>query len=63
MAGRIRGRTIAKDLELSGSDKPMSEWSAMIPEAIGKNTTRLCDVTKIEQDGGIIRTYLSETVC
>ena len=63
LAGRIRGRNIAKDLELSGSDKPMSEWSAMIREAIGKNGTRLCDVTKIEQDGDIIRAYLSETVC
>lgn len=63
LAGRIRGRALAKELGLCSSDIPMSEWSAMIRKAIGKSGTRLCDVAKVEQDGDIIRVFLSETVC
>ncbi|TPW17539.1 MAG: putative hydrocarbon binding protein (contains V4R domain) [Halothiobacillaceae bacterium] len=63
LAGRIRGQTIAKNLGLSNTDKPMAVWSAMVREAIGKNGTRLCDVVKVEEEGDILRVFLSETVC
>jgi len=63
LAGRIRGKTISKSLGLSNTDKPLEEWSAMIGDAIGANGTRLCVVEKVEEEGSIIRIYLSETVC
>lgn len=63
LAGRIRGRTIIKELGLSGTDKPMEEWTAAVKEAIGETGTRLCDISKVEKDGDILRVYLSETVC
>lgn len=63
LAGRIRGRTIIQDLELSNTDKSLEEWTAAVKEAIGEMGTRLCDISKVEKDGGILRVYLSETVC
>jgi len=63
LAGRMRGRNIIRDLGLSNTDKPISEWSMAISEALGKEGTRLCTVVKAEQDGDIIRVHLSETVC
>ncbi len=63
LAGRIRGKTIAKSLNLSNTDKSLDEWSAILGEAVGKEGTRLCKVDKVEQDGDVLRVYLSETFC
>jgi len=63
LAGRIRGRNLVNDLGLSNTDKPISEWSMLISKALGKEGTRLCTLAKAEQDGDIIRVYLSDTVC
>ena len=63
LAGRIRGKTIAKSLGLSNTDKPVEEWSAMLRDAVGTNGTRLCRIEKVEMDKDAIRVYLLETVC
>ncbi|NOY73004.1 MAG: hypothetical protein GXP14_11620 [Gammaproteobacteria bacterium] len=64
LAGRIRGRTIIKDLGLSNTDKALAEWSITVKDAIGENGTRLCTIAKVEEEeDGILRIYLSETVC
>ncbi|MCF6297224.1 MAG: hypothetical protein L3J08_04445 [Flavobacteriaceae bacterium] len=62
-AGRIRGSGLVKDLDLSNTKKPLEEWSQLIKDALGVDGTRLCIIKKIEIDGGILRTYLEETVC
>ncbi len=62
-AGRLRGIELARSLGLTKTDKPISEWSAMIADAVGKNGTRLCTIVKLEEGDGIFRAYLSETIC
>jgi len=63
LAGRKRGRSIADNLSLSNTDKPMAEWSAMLREAIGKTGTRLCNIISIEEQNNIIQVLLSDTIC
>ena len=63
LAGRIRGKNIAKSLGLSNTDKPLDEWSTMLQKAVGSEGTRLCKIDKVEQNDEVIRVYLSETVC
>jgi len=63
LAGRIRGQTLVRDLGLSNTEKPLAEWFMVIKNALGKNGTRLCELVRIEEDGDILRVYLSETVC
>lgn len=63
LAGRHRGQTIVKELGLSNTDKPMTEWLAAVKEAIGETGTRLCNIAKAEEDGNVLRIYLNETVC
>ncbi|MFV2057769.1 MAG: hypothetical protein ACC707_14985 [Thiohalomonadales bacterium] len=48
---------------LSKTQIPMSEWATRVRNTIGKNGTRLCNLTKVEQDGNITRAFLGETVC
>jgi len=62
-AGRLRGIEVANKLGLSKTDKPMSEWSALVADAIGKNGTRLCTIAKLEEEDGIYRVFLSDTIC
>lgn len=62
-AGRNRGRqivesTLGKDVRV----RP-SEFATTLNAAIGAEGTRLCIVDKVEEDGDIIRVYLSETLC
>ena len=63
LAGRIRGKTITKELGLSNTEKPIEEWSVMVRDAIGQEGTRLCKIEKVEQNEETIRVFLSETVC
>jgi len=62
-AGRLRGVELVRILGLTKTDKPISEWSALIADAIGKNGTRLCTIVKLEEGNGIYRAFLSETIC
>ena len=63
LAGRIRGKTIARSLDLSNTDKPIEEWSRMLQQAVGPEGTRLCMINKVEENNGKYIAYLSETVC
>jgi len=62
-AGRLRGLAVVKALGLSKTDKPISEWSALVADALGKNGTRLCKIIRLEEENGIYRVFLSETIC
>ncbi|MDH3326161.1 MAG: hypothetical protein OEM38_05520 [Gammaproteobacteria bacterium] len=62
-AGRLRGIEIIKSLGLSNTDKPIAEWSTLVENAIGKNGTRLCTIAKIEENAGVYRVFLSDTIC
>jgi len=62
-AGRLRGIEVAKKLGLSKTDKAMSEWSAIVADALGTNGTRLCTIIKLEEEDGIYRVFLSDTIC
>jgi len=63
LAGRLRGKTIVKELGLSHTDKPLSEWLIAVKNAVGETGTRLCNIANVEEDGDTLRIYLNETVC
>ena len=62
-AGRERGKSLAKQLGLSGSTEDLSVIAAKLNEAVGANGTHLTAVDKIIQEGDIYKVYCSETVC
>jgi len=62
-AGRLRGIEIIQQLDLSKTDKSISEWLPIVSRAIGKDGTRLCSLDRVEEDGNKYRVYLSETIC
>ena len=62
-AGRERGKSLAKQLGLSGSTEDLSVIAAKLNEAVGANGTHLTAVDKIVQEGDIYKVYCSETVC
>ena len=63
LAGRKRGKTIANQLNLKQTDKPVEEWSEMVREAIGKNGTCLCDIVNVSVNDDSITVDLQDTVC
>jgi predicted hydrocarbon binding protein len=62
-AGRERGKNLAKELGLSGSNQDLAVIAAKLNEAIGANGTHLTAVDKIVKEGDVIKVYCSETVC
>lgn len=62
-AGRARGKKLAQDLGLAGSQMSLDEAAAKLSQALGKDGTRLCKVDKITQQGDVIKVYTSETIC
>jgi predicted hydrocarbon binding protein len=62
-AGRERGKSLAKQLGLSGSTEDLSVIAAKLNEAVGANGTHLTAVDKIVQEGDIYKVYCYETVC
>lgn len=62
-AGRARGKKLAQDLGLAGSQMSLDEAAAKLSQALGKDGTRLCKVDKICQEGDVIKVYTSETLC
>lgn len=62
-AGRNRGRQIAEQLNIKGSNASSEELVTLLQEALGKNGTRLCIVDKIERTDESITVYCRETVC
>ncbi len=62
-AGRERGKNLAKELGLSGTNQDMTFVAAKLNEAIGANGTHLTAVNKIVTADDVIKVYCSETVC
>lgn len=69
MAGRQRGKSLAKALGLEGKgvDLPIEEIAKQGGEALGQDGTRLCLIDKVEKttdDGeNIYLVYTRETIC
>jgi predicted hydrocarbon binding protein len=69
MAGRQRGKGLAKTLGLEGKgvDLPLEELAKQGGEALGKDGTRLCIIDKVEEtsndDENIYLVYTRETIC
>jgi hypothetical protein len=62
-AGRSRGRQIAEQLNIKGSNASSEKLVPLLQEALGKNGTRLCIVDNIERTDESITVYCRETVC
>jgi len=62
-AGRARGKKLAQELGLVGSQISLDEAAAKLSQALGKDGTRLCKVDKITQEGDVVKVYASETLC
>lgn len=62
-AGRIRGREITEQLQLTAKDYSLEEISQMVAKALGKDGTRLLVLDKIEKTESGYRAYTRETVC
>jgi predicted hydrocarbon binding protein len=62
-AGRSRGKNLAKELGLTGSEIPFDVLADKLDFALGKDGTRLCKVDKITEENGTIKAYTSETLC
>ena len=70
MAGRQRGKSLAKELDLEGKgvDLSLSEIAVQGAKALGKDGTRLCIIDKVEEkstDDGetAYLVYTRETIC
>jgi len=62
-AGKLRGAEVVQDLNLSKTDKPISEWLPIVAGAIGKEGTCLCELVRVEQKDNKFLVYLSDTIC
>ena len=62
-AGRARGKKLAQDLGLVGSNMSLDDAASKLSHALGKEGTRLCKVEKIVEEGDLIKVYTKETVC
>lgn len=62
-AGRSRGKKLAQELGLVGSNLSLEDVAYKLGLALGKNGTCLCQVDKAETAGDVIKIYTSETLC
>jgi hypothetical protein len=62
-AGRGRGKSLARELGLSGASQDLNLIAARLNDAIGANGTHLAAIEKIVSEGDVIKVYCSETVC
>ncbi len=62
-AGRSRGKHLAHELGLVGSNLSLDELTNKLSLALGKDGTRLCIIEKMIQDGDLIKVYTTETLC
>lgn len=62
-AGRARGKQVAAELGLTGSQTALEDIAPIVNQALGKDGTRLCIVDKIATEGETIKVYCRETVC
>lgn len=62
-AGRKRGKSLVKSLNLSGQGADLDVACAKMSAALGTDGTRLCNIDAISADGEILRVVVSDTVC
>ncbi len=62
-AGRQRGKHVATQLGLTGTDLASENLIGVLQTALGKEGTRLCIIEKIVQTGESITVYCRETIC
>lgn len=61
-AGRTRGKQLAVQLGLTGSQAELNTIAPILDQALGKEGTRLCTIDTISADT-TIRVYCRETIC
>jgi len=61
-AGRQRGKSLAKDLNLEASTS-LEEIAAKMRSALGEEGTRLCILENIRREEDKVTVYTSETLC
>ena len=62
-AGKVRGRNLASDLGVAGSNVPVEQIAPLLDAAIGKNGTCLAAVTRSYQQGEDIVIETQDTAC
>lgn len=62
-AGKVRGHTLVRDLDVAGSKLPVEELAAVLDKAVGKDGTRLCSVKRSYREGENIVVEVKDTVC
>jgi hypothetical protein len=62
-AGRARGKKLAEQLGIQGSDASLEQVVPLLQKSLGKDGTRLCIVDKIEKTDESIKVYCRETIC
>ncbi|MBD1911278.1 hypothetical protein [Leptolyngbya sp. FACHB-8] len=62
-AGRIRGKQLIQELELSENPIALEELTEVLQNALGVEGTRLCIVDKIVDVNNTILVYCRETIC
>ncbi|TVQ18395.1 MAG: hypothetical protein EA367_14925 [Leptolyngbya sp. DLM2.Bin15] len=62
-AGRLRGKNLAKDLNLSNTNMPLDQVTILLNKALGKDGTRLCLVDNILEVDETYQVFCRETVC
>jgi hypothetical protein len=62
-AGRLRGKKLAKDLNLSNANLPLDQVAILLNKALGSDGTRLCLVDSILEVDETYQVFCRETVC
>lgn len=62
-AGKVRGRDLATELGVAGSNVPVGQLAGLLNAAIGREGTCLAAVTKSYQEGENIVIETQDTVC
>jgi len=62
-AGRARGKQLAADLGLAGTNPELEKATLLMQKALGAEGTRLCLIDKIEATETGFRVYCRETIC
>ncbi|GAA6614763.1 hydrocarbon-binding protein [Scytonema sp. NUACC26] len=62
-AGRNRGKKLAHELGLTGTNISLEDIAHKLKLALGHDGTRLCVIDKILSEGNTIKVYTAETLC
>jgi hypothetical protein len=62
-AGRVRGKNLAIELGLAGTNPSVAVAAQLMRKALGPEGTRLCIIDRIEEVDNGYRVYCRETIC